>query len=138
VYAATKAFVLSFGEALSNELEEFGVTVTVLMPGATDTDFFHKSGGDRSKIYAESQLADPADVARDGYEALMAGKDVVVSGFRNKVQALMADVSPHAVIVAKARATAEPTEKPASEIRRHATHGPSLRERAALERRLTS
>ena len=133
VYAATKAFVLSFGEALRNEVKDYGVAVTVLMPGATDTDFFHKAGGVRSKIYAESRLADPADVARDGYAALMAGEGVVVSGFKNKVQAFMADVTPHSVIAEKARASAEPTDRPAEEVRTHSTHAPSQRERAALE-----
>ncbi len=137
VYAATKAFVLSFGEALRNEVKEWGINVTVLMPGATDTDFFHKAGGTRSKIYAESKLADPADVAHDGFEALMNGKDSVVSGFKNKVQSLMADVSPNSTNAAQARAFAEPTDRPASDVRTESTHPASQRERAALAARLT-
>lgn len=136
VYAATKAFVLSFGEALRNELKDWGVTVTVLMPGATDTDFFHKAGGTHSKIYAESKLADPADVARDGYDALLAGKDAVVSGFKNKVQSLLAGVNPHTMNAAQARAIAEPTDLPRDAVRTQATHVASQRERAAIDARL--
>jgi short-subunit dehydrogenase len=136
VYAATKAFVLSFGEALANECIDSGVTVTVLMPGATDTDFFHKAGAERSKVYAESNLADPAVVARDGHAALMAGRDTVVSGLRNKVHSMMADITPHTFAAARARAVGEPTDKPADEIRTHATHPASRREREALDHRL--
>lgn len=136
VYAATKAFVLSFGEALANECIDSGVTVTVLMPGATDTDFFHKAGAERSKVYAESNLSDPADVARDGVAALMAGREAVVSGLRNKIHSFLADITPHTFAAARARAVGEPTDKPEAEIRTQATHPASRREREALDHRL--
>ncbi len=133
VYAATKAFVLSFGEALINELQDTGVTMTVLMPGATDTDFFHKAGAEGSRVYGEGKLADPAAVARDGYEALMSGRSSVVSGLKNKVQALVADLSPHTLNARVARAVNDPNPHPDAGTRTEATHEPSRREREALE-----
>ncbi|HEY9004965.1 SDR family NAD(P)-dependent oxidoreductase [Ohtaekwangia sp.] len=92
VYGGTKAYVLSFTEALINELKDTNVIVTALQPGATQTDFFNKAGAQNSKIVKETKLADPAEVARDGYEALMRGDDKVVSGFKNKVQSVMSNV----------------------------------------------
>lgn len=95
VYHGTKAFVQSFTEAIRSEVKDKGITVTALLPGATDTDFFNKADMQNSKaVQDESKLADPADVARDGYEALMAGDDMVVSGFKNKVQVIMSNVVP--------------------------------------------
>ncbi|MES2527363.1 MAG: SDR family NAD(P)-dependent oxidoreductase [Bdellovibrionota bacterium] len=87
VYAASKAFLQSFTEALHYEMKDTGrnVTVTALQPGATETEFFARAnlldtpGG-------EAEKADPAKVARDGFDALMAGKDSVVSGVKNKIQ----------------------------------------------------
>lgn len=92
VYGGTKAFVLSFTEALINEVKDSNVTITALQPGATDTDFFNKAGAQNSKIATESKLADPADVARDGFNALMKGDDKVVSGIKNKVQSVLSNV----------------------------------------------
>lgn len=90
VYHATKAFVQSFTEAVREEVKETGVTLTALLPGATNTDFFRKADMESSKVVQdESKLSDPADVAKDGYDALMAGKDMVVSGFKNKMQVTM-------------------------------------------------
>lgn len=87
VYAASKAFLSSLGQSLRQELKDSGVTVTVLMPGPTDTEFFERAGMEDTKI-GQGPKDDPADVARDGYEAMMAGKDHVVAGsFKNKVQA---------------------------------------------------
>jgi short-subunit dehydrogenase len=72
VYHGTKAFVLSFSEALHSELKDTNITVTVLMPGATDTDFFNKANMTESKaVQDKNSLSDPADVAKDGYMALM-------------------------------------------------------------------
>lgn len=86
VYAATKAFLKSFGEALREELKDSGVTITVLQPGATDTAFFERAGMEDTKA-GRSDKDDPADVARDGFEALMAGKDHVYAGsMMNAVQ----------------------------------------------------
>lgn len=95
VYHATKAFVLSFTTAIREELKDSGITFTALMPGATDTDFFNKAGMQDSKAVQDKEaLSDPADVAKDGYEALMAGTDRVISGFKNKVQVNMANLMP--------------------------------------------
>jgi short-subunit dehydrogenase len=97
VYNASKAFVQSFAQAVRNELKDTGVTITALMPGATETNFFHRAGMDDTKL-GMSQKDDPADVAKTGFEALMAGDDHVVAGsFKNKVQATMAHVLPDTV-----------------------------------------
>jgi short-subunit dehydrogenase len=95
-YNASKAFDLSFAEALRHELKDTGVTVTALQPGATDTNFFKRSGAeDQNTKLAESNKDDPAEVAKEGFEALMAGKDHVVAGsFKNRVQDAMAQVLP--------------------------------------------
>ena len=79
VYAASKAFIQSFSEALRNELKDTGVTVTALMPGPTDTNFFHRAQMDDTKVGADEK-DDPAQVAKQGFEALMAGKDHVIAG----------------------------------------------------------
>ena len=79
VYAGSKAFLHSFSEALRNELKDTGVTVTSLMPGPTDTNFFHRAGMDDTKAGADKK-DDPAMVAKQGFEALMAGKDSIVAG----------------------------------------------------------
>jgi short-subunit dehydrogenase len=96
VYHGTKAFIHSFNEAVRSEVKASGsaVTITSLLPGATDTDFFHKADMEASKVVQEGKLGDAATVAKDGYEALMAGKDMVISGFMNKVQVAMANVMP--------------------------------------------
>jgi short-subunit dehydrogenase len=97
-YNASKAFLKSFAEALRTEVKNSGIVVTALMPGATETNFFHRAGADDTKI-GQSEKDDPADVARDGFDALMAGKDHVVAGsFKNKVQATMAHVLPDSTV----------------------------------------
>lgn len=94
VYAASKAFLFSFSHALRNELQDSGVTVTALMPGPTETNFFHRAGMDNTKI-GQSEKDDPAQVAREGIEALMAGEDHVVAGsFKNKVFAATGRIAP--------------------------------------------
>jgi short-subunit dehydrogenase len=99
VYHGTKAFVLSFTEAIREELRDSGVTVTALMPGVTDTDFFHKADMEDSKaIQDKDAMADPAAVAKDGYDALMAGEDKVISGFKNKIQIAMTNVTPDSTV----------------------------------------
>jgi uncharacterized protein len=96
-YNASKAFLKSFAEAIREELKETGVTVTTLMPGATETDFFRRAGMEDTKLGA-SPKDSANEVARDGFEALMAGKDHVVAGsFKNKVQATIAHVLPDTV-----------------------------------------
>ncbi|CAM4063700.1 hypothetical protein SAMN06265348_102169 [Pedobacter westerhofensis] len=99
VYHGTKAFVLSFTEAIREELRDTKITVTALMPGATDTDFFSKADMlDSKAVQDKDALSDPADVARDGYDALMAGKDKVISGFKNKVQVSMGNLTPDSLV----------------------------------------
>lgn len=103
VYGATKAFVRSLSQSIREELKETGIGVTALMPGATETPFFAKAGALDTKLGA-SEKDDPADVAKDGFEALMAGKDHVVAGsFKNKLQAAAGYALPDP-LVAKAHA----------------------------------
>src|SRR5881396_2845111 len=85
VYHASKAFVLSFTEALATELADTGVTATALCPGPTDTDFFEKSGMLSARLFQRGNLMAPQDVAKAGYEGLMAGNRVVVPGVANKI-----------------------------------------------------
>ena len=79
VYNASKSFVQSFALALRAELKDTGVTITSLMPGPTETEFFERADMMDTKIGTSDSKDDPADVARDGFEALMAGKERVVS-----------------------------------------------------------
>lgn len=92
VYAATKAFVLSFSAALANELKDTNITVTALLPGATDTDFFHKAEQEGTVGYREDRLASPKDVAKDGYDALMRGENKIISGAKTKMHVWMNDL----------------------------------------------
>lgn len=97
VYAASKAFVHSFSEAIRNELKDTGITVTALMPGATETNFFHRAGLDDTKVGADKK-DDPAEVAKQGFEALMAGKDAVLAeSLKTKVQGKVVAVLPDTV-----------------------------------------
>lgn len=100
VYHATKAYVLSFTEALVQELKDSGVTMTALQPGATATDFFNKAEMQESKIL-DSKLSDPAQVAKDGFEALMKGDDKVVSGLKNKAMVGMSHLMPDTAVAAQ-------------------------------------
>lgn len=98
VYHGTKAFAHSFTEAIRNELKDTGISITSLLPGATDTDFFNKADMQDAKNVKEGSLADPADVAKDGYEALMKGDDMVISGLKNKIQVAMSAVMPDSMV----------------------------------------
>lgn len=108
VYNASKAFVDSFSFALRNELKDSGVTVTVLMPGPTETEFFRRAGLLDTKVGRDQQKMDPAEVARQGYEALKRGDGDVVAGLGNKVQAAVAAVTPQTVLAEQHRKMAEP------------------------------
>lgn len=108
VYNATKAFVDNFTEALRNEIKEVdGVTLTTLMPGPTETEFFARAGLLDTKV-GQQDKADPAKVAHDGWEALLAGKGHIVSGLSNKLQVAGAGVIPQAVLAEQHRKLAEP------------------------------
>jgi len=112
VYHGTKAFVLSFTEAIREELRDTEITVTALLPGVTDTDFFNKADMlDSRAVQDKDAMADPADVAKDGYEALMAGKDKVVSGFKNKVQVGMGNLTPDSVVAHQIYEQQKPVDK---------------------------
>ena len=94
VYGATKAFILSFSESLHNELKGTGVTTTALMPGPTDTNFFHRADMDDTKVGA-GQKDDPGDVAKQGYDALMAGKERIIAGsLKTKLLGYTTDLMP--------------------------------------------
>jgi uncharacterized protein len=108
VYNASKSFVQSFALALRSELKDTGVTVTSLMPGPTDTDFFERADMLDTKVGA-SDKDDPADVAREGFEALMAGKERVVSaGLITKLQGRGSRLLPDSAKAAMHRRMAEP------------------------------
>lgn len=108
VYAASKAFVHSFSEAIRNELKDTGVTVTALMPGATETNFFHRAGLDDTKVGADKK-DDPAEVARQGFEALMAEKDsTLASSLKTKVQGAISSLLPDTVTAEMGRKLNEP------------------------------
>ena len=100
IYHGTKAFVQSFTEAIREEVKDMGVTITALLPGVTDTDFFNKADMLDSKVVVKGDMADPADVAKDGYDALMKGDDKVISGFKNKVQVAMSNMMPESLVAA--------------------------------------
>lgn len=86
IYGATKAFNYSFGESLRNELKDTNIAVTVLMPPPTDTDFFNKAGASHTVAQHQAHSMTPAEVAKAGYEALMADKDKVAPGLSAKLQ----------------------------------------------------
>ena len=107
VYNGTKAFLDSFSVAVQHELKDSGVTVTCLMPGATDTEFFERADMLDTKV-GQAKKDDPADVAKTGFEAMMKGETQVVSGLKNKLQAAMANVLPADMTAEKHRGMAEP------------------------------
>ncbi|WBQ07937.1 SDR family NAD(P)-dependent oxidoreductase [Kribbella sp. CA-293567] len=108
VYNASKSFLQSFAEALQNELSDSAVTVTSLMPGPTETNFFHRAGMDDTPV-GRSSKDDPAEVAKQAYAAVMAGKDrVVAESIMTKAQELANKVLPDKVKAAVHRKMAEP------------------------------
>jgi len=112
VYHGTKAFVLSFTEAIREELKDTNITITALMPGATDTDFFNKAEMENSKaVQDKSSLSTAADVAKDGYDALQGDKDKVISGFKNKVQIAMTNLTPDSTVAHLMNEQQKPVDK---------------------------
>lgn len=100
VYHATKAFILSFTESIQEENKDSKVTITALLPGLTDTDFFNKAHMTQAKNVAAGGAMPAADVAKDGYKALMNGDKRVIAGFMNNVQVAMSNVLPDPVLAA--------------------------------------
>ncbi len=113
VYGASKAFVLSLGQALRNELKDTGVTISVLQPGPTATDFFHRAGMDHTKVGSEGKFSnDPAEVAHQGFKALMDGKDhIFAESIKTKVEGAMSKVVPTSAAAEMHRKQAEPKDK---------------------------
>jgi short-subunit dehydrogenase len=107
VYNGTKAFIDSFSFALRNELKDTGVTVTCLMPGATETEFFERADMMDTKI-GQGSKDDPADVAKVGFDAMMRGDGDVVSGWKNKLTTAIASVTPAGMLAEQHRKMAEP------------------------------
>lgn len=114
VYAASKAFDLSLAHSLRYELRDTGITVTALQPGPTDTDFFHRAGMDNTQVGSEGKSeSQPDDVARQGIEALLAGKDhVYAASSKTKLEGMMANVTPGAVKGAMHEKMAKPIQEP--------------------------
>ncbi len=108
VYNASKAFLDNFSFALADELNESGVSVTCLMPGPTDTEFFERAGIEDTQLAQINQKSEPSDVARRGYDAMMRGDREVVPGLMNKIQTSLAGVVPESWVAAVHRSMARP------------------------------
>jgi len=130
VYNASKAFIDSFAEALRNELKDTGVTVSLLMPGPTDTEFFDRANLGGTYMGDDLKKDDPAEVARIGFEAMEKGEADVVALFRNKLQVIASKVLPAQALAAVHRKLAEPGSSKESR-REHAEAAPESRNRSA-------
>lgn len=111
VYYATKAFVLSFSEALAEELKETRVTVTALCPGPTDTNFKNAAGMEKSMLFSKHLKMDVGSVAKAGYEGMKAGKVIVVPGFKNSAIAKIVRLIPRSLVRASVRKMQEARSK---------------------------
>ena len=98
VYFATKAYILSFSEAIANELEGTGVTVTVLCPGSTASAFHERTGMADSKMLKSKNMMDAETVAQIGYNALIQGKTIVIPGFMNKIMSKCVRFIPRKIV----------------------------------------
>jgi short-subunit dehydrogenase len=107
VYYASKAYVISFSEAIANELNGSGVTVTCLCPGPTDTGFQSRAGVQNSRLFKQFGPMDAKTVARDGYRAMMKGKTLTVSGLKNLLLAETVRIAPRKLATAISRWVAE-------------------------------
>ncbi|MGC2185224.1 MAG: SDR family oxidoreductase [Terriglobales bacterium] len=110
VYYATKAYVISFSEALANELAGKGITVTCLCPGATETGFAGRAGNDQSRLFRKLRPMEAKTVARAGYQGLLQGSTIVIPGFRNWLVAESVRISPRKVVTAVSRWVSEKAE----------------------------
>jgi short-subunit dehydrogenase len=110
VYNGTKAFINSFAFALREEIKDTGITVTLLMPGPTETDFFERAEMENTPV-AKGEKDDPADVAEQGFAAMINGEADIVTGWRNKVQTTIANVTPSELLVKMHRKKAQPEDK---------------------------
>lgn len=109
VYNGTKAFIDNFTAAIRNELkEQKNITITTLEPGPVETEFFHRAGMDDTSVGQSDSKSDPADVAKHGWDAVMAGKATIISGLMNKLQVAAAGVLPQSIPAEIHRGMAEP------------------------------
>ncbi len=111
VYNATKAYLDTLSWGIREELKDSGVTVTCLMPGPTDTEFFDRAGMQDTPVGQDDGKDDPAMVARQGYKAMLRGSSGVTTGFMNKVQTTFAGVIPDSVLAKMHRDMAEPKDQ---------------------------
>lgn len=107
VYYACKAYVVSFSQAIAEELRGTGITVTCLAPGATATGFASRAGAKGTRLFSVLPVAKPADVARAGYSGMKRGKDLVIPGLFNNLVALSARISPRRLVLKVSRRTIE-------------------------------
>ena len=107
IYYATKAFVLSFSEAIHEELRKTGVTVTALCPGPTRTEFFERAGTNKTRLFTQAAMATAEDVAHYGYAAMMRGKSVAIPGIGNKLMIQAERFTPRVVVTRIARIVQE-------------------------------
>jgi hypothetical protein len=110
IYYASKAFVLSFSEAIDYELKPHGITVTTLCPGPTESEFKVRAGSQRSRLF-EAFVMDAASVARVGYDGMMNGKLVAIPGLRNKMVPVAARLTPRSMVAKLSHRAARPSEK---------------------------
>lgn len=107
VYYATKAYVISFSEAIANEVQKTGVTVTCFCPGATHTGFAKRAGNDQSRLFKRLGAMGADRVALDGYRAMMAGRTLAISGAQNWLVAQSTRFAPRKVVTAISRWVSE-------------------------------
>jgi len=98
VYSGTKGFIAVWSIALQNELQDTGVSLSILYPGTTDTEIFERMGAENTKLYNETPVCDPKDVAKDGYNGVMSGQAKIVSGILTKLLLLGSKVLPDSVV----------------------------------------
>lgn len=110
VYYATKAYVISFSEAIANELRDTGVTVTCFCPGATHTGFAKRAGNDKSRLFKQLGAMNAAKVALDGYRAVMEGRTLAISGIHNWAVTQSTRFAPRKMVTAISRWISEKTE----------------------------
>lgn len=106
-YNASKAFLDSFSFALREELRDSGITVTCLMPGATETEFFRRAEMMDTKVGTEKK-DDAYEVAKAGFDAMLRGDSDIVTGLKNKIQTTVANVTPNEMLARQHRKMAEP------------------------------
>jgi hypothetical protein len=128
VYGAAKSFVLSFTEAVIQEVKDTNVTLTALLPNATDTDFFHKAQATNTVAYKKMTFYKPDEIAEAAYEGLMAGTDKVAPGVMNKVQTALNNI----LTDSGATAVAATITAPATSGKQHTEHTASAQERAVI------